>query len=704
MKIKAFFERSIIYKIGAILAVFELLLVGSVLVVISMLKQLEADTLVVNVAGRQRMLSQRMTKNALIIARTQNDQARTALQNDKKLFERSLNGLLQGDMEMKLPAASSLMQAKVNGLISAYQPLKQAFDSVLTYPPHNTEFVSAMEAILENNEVVLKKADEVTAAFQNESEAKSRQLLWVLYGVGFIGLIIFVVSLFLIKRTLEPLKAVVDAAHGIAYDDLASMAQVAQAISEGDLRHQVVIKVQPISIDSKDEIGRLAEAFNQMIDSLWRVGKAFGDMNEKWKGMLQQIAHDVAQLNEASRNMSEAAGQSKEATQQISITIMEISKGILQQTEAVTRTSEAMQQLESAIEEVEMGARNQSETVLSSRPMMEELMQTSSDIQNGVNEQAQSLDHAVKVSQNVSSVIHETISYSEQVTEKSQESAQAAVQGARMASDISQGVMQVKNAAEALAQRIHDLSDNVSKINVVIDTIEDVANQTNLLALNAAIEAARAGTYGRGFAVVADEVRKLAERTSSATQEVGEMIRNIQIRSGEAVATMNRAAKEVQEVVDLTFQAKQQFEGIASTTQTSAETVQTIRTSLKLVLDAQNQLEQAIQQAMGVAERNRHVAEQMSINAVQLMEKSQQVGAISQENLNITQEMTNNAHQVSEMIEQVASVSEQTSAAAEEVSASASEVSGQANQVSQAAESLRFLAESLQQLFQGFKV
>ena len=72
------------------------------------------------------------------------------------------------------------------------------------------------------------------------------------------------------------------------------------------------------------------------------------------------------------------------------------------------------------------------------------------------------------------------------------------------------------------------INDSSKKIADIITVIDGIAFQTNILALNAAVEAARAGEQGRGFAVVADEVRKLAERTSSATTEIEQMIVAIQ--------------------------------------------------------------------------------------------------------------------------------------------------------------------------------
>lgn len=131
---------------------------------------------------------------------------------------------------------------------------------------------------------------------------------------------------------------------------------------------------------------------------------------------------------------------------------------------------------------------------------------------------------------------------------KASESAQDAVrEGVKVIGELKEKSQDVTRTSQVTVDATQAVINKVEEVTKIVSSIMSIAKQTNLLALNASIEAARAGEAGKGFAVVANDVRELAAETNTASNEITNIINELNEDVQKAMASIDDTVASVSE-------------------------------------------------------------------------------------------------------------------------------------------------------------
>ncbi|HIE32582.1 MAG TPA: hypothetical protein EYP81_00840 [Thermodesulfobacteriaceae bacterium] len=279
--------------------------------------------ILINLSGRQRMLTQRMTKEILEYKRTPSLENRKRIRATLKLYDESLH---------KLKAASSLekepsVQEALRKNFAFWKIFKKEVEILLTLPPGDAEFERHLEYVLNNNLKLLEISNSVVKAIEKVSlrtQKRTEISLWVISGIFLIILLVLFLSLR--RLVIRPLAAITE---------------VFRHIGAGDMRVDFPeSRLKEVKILSETAMG-LGNFISRTLQALKIQNEVQKVSEDTVRKSADRLRSESEKLNRFSEDIAQAVITTRESVEAVTRSAEELTQAINEISESVTRTAAA---------------------------------------------------------------------------------------------------------------------------------------------------------------------------------------------------------------------------------------------------------------------------------------------------------------------------------------------------------------------------
>ena len=245
------------------------------------------DALVINLAGRQRMLAQQMARLAYE-AGAGEDSITPALWETEQTFDQTLRALLDGgetpyllDTTVTLPfTRDPAIRSALDEVNSAWNQYRSTLESMASSA---TDSASLQFTLAQQSDTLVQRVDVVVRLYEAASTAKVNRLRSIQVTFLVCALALLAAGAWIIRRSL--LKP------------LADLGLAAKRLGENDLD-------TPVQVDGPVEMRRLSQAFEEMRSKLYAAREELIQLNFTLEQRVVQRTHELESLNEVSREIS----------------------------------------------------------------------------------------------------------------------------------------------------------------------------------------------------------------------------------------------------------------------------------------------------------------------------------------------------------------------------------------------------------------
>lgn len=447
-------------------------------------------------------------------------------------------------------------------------------------------------------------------------EAVLKQELWLAIGGG---LAFLIAGLILINLLME--KWVVRPLHGFM--------DVISRRAQGEVNARIT------DISSQDELGKLARAYNGMLDVMdettaqesarvmrdheadlalrtkvdellkvmtsvsngdysVQVGFSGDDAIGELGGKLQNM---ISYIHEASEEKQQAMQLLRHNVDMIGHVVTAAADGDLtgnvqiEGDDAIANLGRGVQQMINSLNKLVTQVQQSGLQLVSSTTA---IAATSKQLEATVAEQAATTNEIVTTATEISATSKELVTTMNDVSGVAEVAARAAESGRTGLSKMELTMKNIVDAAGTISSKFEVLNEKANNINTVVVTITKVADQTNLLSLNAAIEAEKAGEYGFGFSVVAKEIRRLADQTAVATLDIEQMVKEMQSAVSAGVMSMERFSEQVRHSVNDVRDVSNQLTQIIGQVQALTPRFETVHQGMQFQSEGASMINQSM--------------------------------------------------------------------------------------------------------------